>query len=630
MIRQVPSFRVRPGRPRGGRALLLSLGLLSAFVPSTLLASEDPDAASAIVGVWAAERHFGPEVAGRLTIWRHGEDWSAEIAGFDVEVEREGDRLRFQLPGDRGSFRGRFDEKEGSIEGHWIQPATPSLGAAYATPVRFADGGNGRWQGEVEPLEDRLRLYLRFFREAREGEEGTVTRAVMRNPERNTGIFLRIDHATVEGERVAFRRKDGTTALTGWLEPDDDGVPARVLRVFFEGVGNSFDFRRADRDRATGFHASVSTSRAHYVSPRDRGDGWRVASATDRGIDIAPLEAMVRTIEETETTSVYDPYIHSILVAHQGRLVFEEYFYGHGPAMPHDTRSAGKSVASMLGGWLMDRDEALGPDTRVVSVFGDRAAEPEASTAETPRAERASWRRSMTIGHLLSMSGGLDCDDNDESSPGNEGTLQSQDAEPDWARYTLGLATVRAPGSRGIYCSVNINLGLATIAEATGAWLPEAFATGIAAPLGIERYHMNLTPTGEGYMGGGIRLTPRDQLKLGQVMLDGGTWNGKRVLSAAWVEDSLAVHAGINEPDDYGYGWWRTSLESPKTGQRYDVFHASGNGGQFIILVPDLALVVQFSGGNYVNFPVWMRFLRELVPRHILPAVEVSASAGRR
>jgi len=220
------------------------------------------------------------------------------------------------------------------------------------------------------------------------------------------------------------------------------------------------------------------------------------------------------------------------------------------------------------------------------------------------------------------MRPGLSCDDNDGDSPGNEMNMQGQAAQPNWRRYTLDLPMVRAPGDRAIYCSASINLALATLQSVTGEWLPDIFAKGIAEPLGIEHYHFNLTPAENGYMGGGVRLVSRDQLKLGQVMVDGGRWNGARVLSEAWVADSVAAHASINEPDDYGYGWWRTELENPATGKRHRVFYASGNGGQLIIGVPDLELVVQFSAGNYGNFPVWIRFLRDLVPQYVLPAVE--------
>lgn len=576
---------------------------------------------AAIEGLWAGERHFGPEVGGDLTIWRQAGVWQAEVAGFKVEVEQAGDRLQFRLPGERGAFRGRWQDGEGEIRGHWIQPSTLSLGQAFATPVRLQQQAAGRWHGLVRPLEDRARWYLRIFRQAQE-DGSAVTRAVLRNPEYNVGVFMRINYVTLEGEKVLFRRKDGSTILTGWLTEGENGEANHLLRIHVEGVGISYDLRRTARQRATGFSPHWSETPYRYEPPLAREDGWQVAAADTVGIDPAPLETLVQSIRSAETTSVYQPYIHSMLIAHRGKLVFEEYFYGHGPAETHDTRSSGKSLASMIAGVIIDRHPQLDADTTLQSVFGEAADEPQAGIEEPSYEARSAWRRTLTVGHLLSMSSGLACDDNDEDSPGNEMVMQSQVAQPSWRRYTLDLTMRRAPGERALYCSASINLALGMLQHVTGEWLPETFANGIAEPLGIERYHFNLTPAENGYMGGGIRLVPRDQLKLGQVMIDGGTWNGERVLSREWVADSVAVHASMNEPDDYGYGWWRTELENPATGKRHRVFYASGNGGQLIIGIPDLDLVVQFSAGNYVNFPVWIRFLRELVPQYVLPAVD--------
>ena len=151
-------------------------------------------------------------------------------------------------------------------------------------------------------------------------------------------------------------------------------------------------------------------------------------------------------------------------------------------------------------------------------------------------------------------------------------------------------------------------------------WIPAVFDEYLARPLGIGHYHFNLTPTGQGYMGGGLRLRPRDQLKLGQLMLDGGTWQGERLLSEAWVADSIAAHAGLHEPDDYGYGWWRSTLTNPATGATHLAINAGGNGGQFIIFIADLDLVIQISAGNYMDFRTWYPFLRELVPEYIIAA----------
>ena len=130
---------------------------------------------------------------------------------------------------------------------------------------------------------------------------------------------------------------------------------------------------------------------------------------------------------------------------------------------------------------------------------------------------------------------------------------------------------------------------------------------------------MNLQPNGQAYLGGGMQILPRDFLKMGQLFLDEGTWNGKRVLDAAWVRQAFAPHASLYAEGDYGYGWWRISYDV--AGEQIPAYYASGNGGQLLFVIPQLDLVVLFHGGNYGNFGTWRSFRDDFLPNYILPAV---------
>lgn len=150
-----------------------------------------------------------------------------------------------------------------------------------------------------------------------------------------------------------------------------------------------------------------------------------------------------------------------------------------------------------------------------------------------------------------------------------------------------------------------------------GRPLPELFHELVAQPLGIRRYWMNLTPTGEAYMGGGVRLLPRDFMKPGQLMLDGGTWRGRRIVSEQWAKRAtspLVSLGGIK----YGYLWW--VMEYPYQGRTVQAFFAGGNGGQVVMGIPQLDLVVTFYGGNYSD-AVMFQSQRRLIPEYVLPAV---------
>jgi CubicO group peptidase (beta-lactamase class C family) len=304
--------------------------------------------------------------------------------------------------------------------------------------------------------------------------------------------------------------------------------------------------------------------------------------------------------------------------------VLEEYFYGYDRDTPHDVRSAGKTFASVMLGAAMLRGAQIAPDTKIYELLAD------GGPYQNPDPRKAH----ITLAHLMTHSAGLACDDNDDASPGNENTMTSQTAQPDWWRYTLDLPMVQLPGVRYAYCSANTNLVGAALTKATGTWLPEFFKRTVADPLGFGRWHWNVMPTGEGYLAGGAFLLPRDLLKVGQAYLDGGRWYDRQIVTPQWVTRSTAPRMKINEQTTglseeefsnfYGkgtdaYAWHLSELRSG--GRAYPDYNASGNGGQLLIVVPDAELVVVFTGGNYMQGGIWSRFHSEIVPQDILGAI---------
>jgi CubicO group peptidase (beta-lactamase class C family) len=223
----------------------------------------------------------------------------------------------------------------------------------------------------------------------------------------------------------------------------------------------------------------------------------------------------------------------------------------------------------------------------------------------------------MTVRDLLTMSSGLACDDGDQDSPGNEETMQEQTEELDWYRYAATLPMVAEPGEQAHYCSATANLLGAVMAKASHQSLPRLLHERLAEPLEVSRYHLFLTPTGDAYMGGGIHWLPRDFLKFGQLMLNGGRWNGRQVLTEEWAAASVSRQVQI-DGRDYGYLWWLYEL--PYQGRSVSVFFAGGNGGQVVLGIPELDLIIGFLAGNYSD-SVALRIVDELIPTYILPAL---------
>jgi CubicO group peptidase (beta-lactamase class C family) len=110
----------------------------------------------------------------------------------------------------------------------------------------------------------------------------------------------------------------------------------------------------------------------------------------------------------------------------------------------------------------------------------------------------------------------------------------------------------------------------------------------------------------------------RDLMKFGQLMLDGGTWHGRRLLSREFVARASSPLVKINGQREYGLLWW--PQEFTVRGRTIRGFAALGNGGQIVMAFPALDLVVATNGGNYASAG-WRYVGGELIPNLILPAV---------
>ncbi len=552
-----------------------------------------------LLGLWGGELVFGPVVRGHLIIDGREREWLASIRGFDTTVNHRENSVLFMLPGGHGEFRGHITRDSSVIEGHWIQPAGVALSDRYATPVVLTRSEDNVWKGEVVPLDDRLSIYLAIGRNA-DGLAG----GFIRNPEFNLGAG-RPFVVSVDGDVVLFsNRRNPNDALYGKYDRENDR-----LHFGLPDWGASFELTRRDENNAYGFYPRTPRVAGYaYRQPIAEDDGWSTGPLTSVGLDPKPIASLVEHVLNTETIDYATPYLQGVLIARHGKLVLEEYFNGFDRDRPHDTRSAGKTFASVLVGIAIDRGAKFGVNTPVYQLF------PEYKFPDTdPRKKR------VTVENLLTMTTGLACDDNDDDSLGNEGVMQSQRREPDWYKYTLALPLVREPGgSQAVYCSATINLLGGVVKNTMRTSIPDFFYEFYAKLLDIQRYHMNLMPNGEGYTGGGVYMRPRDLLKLGQLYLSGGVWNGLRVVSKDWVEQSTKRHSSFDRDHGYGYAWHIREYLSQ--GEAYEGYSAEGNGGQFVIVVPRLDLVVLFTAGNYQNFPVWRKFGEELVPRFIIPA----------
>jgi len=228
-------------------------------------------------------------------------------------------------------------------------------------------------------------------------------------------------------------------------------------------------------------------------------------------------------------------------------------------------------------------------------------------------------KQAMTLEHLLTMTSGIYCDDNDEKAPAAEDTMWDQAEEPDFHRFFMRAPMASDPGTKAVYCSGSPNLALGMVGKVTGEDPRYTFDRLLGQPLKITRYGWMQDPAGNPYGGGGAQFLPRDFMKFGQLMLNGGTWNGRRILPADFVAAASRPYNKIGALA-YGYNWW--VIDYPYKGRTLRAVAALGNGGQVVAFIPEFDMVVAAYSGNYSNPRLTRAFQQDLLPNYILPAVK--------
>ncbi len=242
----------------------------------------------------------------------------------------------------------------------------------------------------MQPLQGRITQYLSI----RRSEDGVLS-AFLVNPEYNLGRGISYDVA-LQGDAVVLTKpKHKGWALNGRFD-DETGQ----LHIDWQGIG-VFAFTRRDRDSAIGYYANTPAgSQRAYRVPVAAGDGWATASLGDVGVRVAPMLELQQRIESSDIPGPGDPQVHGMLVARHGKLVFETYLHGYSREQAHDTRSAGKSFASLLVSMAIEHGAKISAQTPVLSLLA-----PDKPIEHMDRDKRA-----ITVGDLMSMRSGLACD----------------------------------------------------------------------------------------------------------------------------------------------------------------------------------------------------------------------------
>lgn len=336
-----------------------------------------------------------------------------------------------------------------------------------------------------------------------------------------------------------------------------------------------------------------------YSMPQQLNDDWQTNTLKPQNIDTTLIYQFFNQFINA------DHKIHSILLVKNNKLIIEEYFKGYSVDKPHDLRSTTKSIRSILVGIAIDKG------------FIEDINDPISKYLKHPKPKKNldSQKEQITIKHLLIMSSGLDCNDWDKKSKGQEDKVYKK---KDWLQYTLDLPMVNSPGKVSNYCSMGTVLLAELISQASKMPIDEFAQTHLFDPLGISNVEWGHTTDKEVISAARrLYLTPRSMAKIGQLILNKGKWKGQQIVPEKWIVESTSPQTKITGMD-YGYLWWNIPFNVK---EKYFMSKtATGNGGQYIIAFPELDMVAVFTGGAYNSQEDKLPFA--IVKDVFLPAIQ--------
>ncbi len=313
--------------------------------------------------------------------------------------------------------------------------------------------------------------------------------------------------------------------------------------------------------------------------------------------------------------------LHTLLVSKGGRTLLEHYGIGEdeawgrkvgtvtfGPEVLHDLRSVSKSIVGTLYGIALSEGKVPPPEASLYAQF-----------PQYPDLARQPGRDRITIAHVLSMTMGIEWDELTLPYPDPRNSEIAMEAAPDRYRYVLACPIVGPPGVKWTYCGGATALLGYLIARGTGEKLTDFARRVLFDPMGAGRIEWSQGNDGEVRAASGLRLLPRDLLRFGELVLANGAWQGRQIVPAKWLEQATTRAVVIDVPFGYGWHWY---LFSPPAGGSPTIA-GIGWGGQRLMILPALDLVVAINCGNYWKPGIDQRRVADTILNEVvLPAVK--------
>ena len=357
------------------------------------------------------------------------------------------------------------------------------------------------------------------------------------------------------------------------------GAPLNIQQVFIiDTVENTMvsEIELPDQSKMKMVYHKLDSSQTDGVFPRK----LQITANTppvllNDGISIKDLSEnknITQSIDSAISQIVNKDYgtIFSLLISHKNQLIVEEYFYDHNINTLENLSSVTKSIVALLTMAAIDDHYIMGLDDNINTFLDFNSSQP------------------ITIQNLLSMKAGMQIDK-------EEGWRYSDNR----LNTLLNREIINKPGTVFSYDNGIPNILNAIIFNATNKQADQYAADRIFKKIGISKYNWEIDkqngfPDGSGT----LQLSSRDMLKIGLLILNKGKWGGKTVIEEESINKLSERHTWYDEYRmGYGLLWWIKEIEV--NDKQNEVIYASGSGGRFIIVIPELEIVAVLTGGNY-------------------------------
>lgn len=339
----------------------------------------------------------------------------------------------------------------------------------------------------------------------------------------------------------------------------------------------------------------------------------------------SPLTLAKNALElDPQITQLQPKKLSSVLVMQNDALLFEQYYNGASADQLHDVRSASKTLTGLMFGKAIEDNYFASEYDKVLPLF-------KRYTNLNYPSDR---KQQMTFFDLLTMTNPLECDDMNTLSQGNEERMY---LTYDWVAFFLNLPARANPpwqakigdnpyGRDFSYCTAGISVTAAAIEQASGMRFSNYTERTLFEPLEIKNSQWLYNEMGITQGGGGLRIKPKDLLKIGQLVLHKGRWKNQQLLPERWIEKSLSAYSNAM-PElhaTYGITWWQFPYRYQN--ETIQAFAAAGNGGNYLYVVPSLNLTAVITSKAY-NTPYMHQQTQAIFSDVILPALAESNRA---